>query len=242
MSNSSNTQRVTLSIDSRDRAPTDDPSDYSIWLPRPLYAVSGARLVSAEVPNLGRITGVVDLVVGGVPYAIEVPANTYTRQGVADALQLGLGATVATVALDPATARLVIRLADPAQTLTIPDSRSATALGFPGGVAGAVGGATGTRAIALVPDRDVYLSSPELGDIARIPLNVTPQFVAFFCAGGVGDACPSFDFRAVRPPIARLQKLRLQLRTRNGAPADFKGLDHGLTLELTCARGSNEIQ
>lgn len=149
---------------------------------------------------------------------------------------------VANVALDPATARLAIRLTNPAQTLTIPDSGRATALGFPGGVAGAVGGATGSRAISLVPERDVYLSSPELGDIARIPLNVTPQFVAFFCAGGVGDECANFDFRPVRPPIARLQKIRLQFKTRDGAPADFKGLDHGLTLELTCARGSNEIQ
>ncbi len=256
-------KRLTLLVDSRDRdyAKYSSPSSYVVHLPRTLFNVSNAVLISAELPSTYYVFSAamnnttLRVSVGGGAYAdITIPDGNYSFATMASALDAALTAAFPafsfTVGFEAATARLSI-VATGASTPAISVDCTAAAkptgwglgyyLGFRGGVV--------TTATGTLTATDVGNMNPEMYMLVDIKeLNAVHQAAMYGAGGTMGRVFAkvpichtTFQYsfydktltcNEVKPPI-KVDKLTIAIRFHDGTLVDFHGAEHSLTIELT---------
>jgi hypothetical protein len=257
-------KRVTLLVDSRDRdyVKYPSPSSYVVHLPEPLFNVSNAVLISAELPSTYYVfsaslsnTTLRVSVDGGAYSDITIPDGNYTFTTMASALDTALTAAFPsfafTVKFDEATARLNITATGASTPVIAVDCTAAAkptgwGLGYYLGFArGVVTSGTGTVTASSVGNMN-----PEMYMLVDIEeLNAVHQAAMHGAGGTMGRVfakvpiCHStfqYSFydktltcNEVRPPIAKVTKLSISIRFHDGTLVDFKGAEHSLTIELT---------
>lgn len=248
--------RVVVHVDSRARNLATQPSSsqFVVDLPEKLHNVSAAALLSAEIPlsfyAFSAVRGNTQLTatLDGTPGVASIPEGNYTQASMATALAAALGVAFAgttfTVAFNPATSRCSITAS--AGVLAVDATASdgtdlATLLGFARGVVtgGTSATATGAGAATMSPDAYLLISVDQLdaaglattwgmaGDrsFAKIPLKNDS-----FLANPYDVGSPRL--LALRPPLSRLDRLRVSLRFGDGTPVDLNGGEWSMTLEL----------
>ena len=251
--------RVTVHVDSRDRDYDAHPSssEFVVKLPEVLKNVGSAVLVTAELPLsyyvFSAARGNTSLKVGvdGTWKTVTIPDGNYTTAAMAAALKTALDeafGAVFTVTFDPVTMKCTI-----ATTGTVGvDATAATKrsdwglgyyLGFPRGVVRTgTDAVTGTAVATMNPENYLLIDIEELNNLGQ---------TALYAAGGSdrrtfakiplnGDSYQyNFYDKAVtyveqRPPLARLDKLRVSVRFHDGSLVDLNGAEWSMSLEFAC--------
>lgn len=256
-------RRVTLLVDSRDRdyAKYPSASQYVVNLPQTLNNVKSAVLISAEMPSTYYVftaakgTTSLRVTVNVTTATVTIPDGNYTTTTMAAALKTALEAAFAgttfTITFDPATYRCTIAIS-PSNTLTV-DCTSATKntdwglgyyLGFARGVA-TTGTATITGSLASNMNPELYylIDITELnavdetavggrrGAFAKVPLQSGSFQYSFY-----NTILACFMCNEQKPPKARLDKLSVSIRFRDGTLVDFNNAEHSMTIELVCTQ------
>lgn len=256
-------RRVTLLVDSRDRdyAKYPSASQYVVNLPQTLNNVKSAVLISAEMPSTYYVftaaKGTTSLLVtvNVTTNTVTIPDGNYTTTTMAAALKTALEAAFAgttfTITFDPATYKCTIAIS-PSNTLTV-DCTTAVKntdwglgyyLGFARGVA-TTGTATITGSLASNMNPELYylIDIAELnavdetavggrrGAFAKVPLQSGISQNSFY-----STVLACFMCNEQKPPKARLDKLSVSIRFRDGTLVDFNNAEHSMTVELVCTQ------
>jgi hypothetical protein len=252
--------RTSVLIDSRDRNYASYPSSstFVVELPWAFHNVTSAMLLSAEIPqsyyvfNAARGNTSLTVALNGVTKTVTVPDGNYTTTSIATALTSALTTAFGgtwTVSFDDTTLRCSI--ATPASvnpgSLAV-DATGATKdadwglgyhLGFAKGVltAGA-GSVTGSRVASMNPENYVVLGIAELDSLvvagtgrrafAKVPL-ASDTFQYGFYDRNVSAV-------QLNPPRARLGRVTVSLRYRDGTLVDLNGGEWSMTVELSYTR------
>lgn len=255
----------TIVIDSRDRPPGQSPTSYTVTLPETLYDISGARLLSAEIPasfyvfSANRANVEFTLVRNNTPHTVTIPDGNYALADMLAALSSALTAACGvsiTVTAPKTTLRCAITSAVPTDVLAV-DTRSLASasatqwglayyLGFARDVLLTTGTSTvrGPNVCMMSPELALYVDIEELGTMLESRPEGQGGTVSRRTFAKIPMNADSFQYVAFdkqltghtyRPPIATLSKLRIAWRFHTGEPVDFHGVDHSLTLSIDCA-------
>ena len=256
-------RRVTLLVDSRDRdyAKYPSASQYVVNLPQTLNNVKSAVLISAEMPSTYYVfsaakgTTSLRVTVNVTTNTVTIPDGNYTTTTMAAALKTALetafAGTTFTITFNPATYKCTISIS-PSNTLTV-DCTTAVKntdwglgyyLGFARGVA-TTGTATITGSLASNMNPELYylIDIAELnavdetavggrrGAFAKVPLQSGISQNSFY-----STVLACFMCNEQKPPKARLDKLSVSIRFRDGTLVDFNNAEHSMTVELVCTQ------
>ena len=255
--------RTTVHLDSRDRDYAVHPSssEFVVELPETLHSVRYAVLVLAEMPisyyvfSSARGTSSLRVTldwVDAVTHDVAVPDGNYTTASMATALKAALetafpGATF-TVAFDQASQRCSITTSDGVLSVDATGAARRTDLGyFLGFARGVVTGGSGSTVVgtgvaAMNPENYLLLDIEELNGLGQS---------ALYHAGGSGrktfakiPLCGdsySYSFydkyftgAEQRPPLSRLDRLRVSVRFHDGSLVDLNGAEWSFTIQFAC--------
>ena len=234
----------TLLIDSRSRDFRIHPtaSSYTVRLPSILRDVLSASLVTAELPSsyptisasMGNTT--LSLTRNGAPLSVTLPDGAYSLTTLLPILRAALAPLDVDVSL--LTGRCSFSSAS--DVLTVLPTGLAPLLGFSSLTTG-TGSVTAPGIINLNPPCSLVLEIEELGSpavldpstfsrnvFAKIPLNANSFDIVVYDKRLSEHTYPN--------PLAAVDKLRIRWRFPDGRAIDFMGLEHSLTLSVTCRR------
>lgn len=255
--------RTTIHVDSRDRNFGAYPSSSSfvIKLPEKLKNVTGAALVSAELPlsyyvfTAARGNTTLRAVHNGVTKEVVIPDGNYSTASMCAALKAGLEAAFSgvtfTVAIDATTSKCSITASTGVLAIDTTGATKATEwglgyyLGFPRGevVGSGTARVTGRFVASLNPENYLLLDITELNGISQS---------AMYGAGGGGARTfakvtldgDSYSYnyfdRALtpvdrRPQVTQLDQLTVSIRFHDGSVVDLNGGEWSMSLEFWCA-------
>lgn len=253
--------RSTIHIDSRDRNFDLYPSSsrFVIDLPETLKNVSGAVLVSAELPlsyyifSQARGTTTLRVSTGGPATDVTIPDGNYSTVTMAIALETALNAAFSPTTFDVSfdASSLKCTIAASSGTVSI-DTTGATKptewglayyLGFPrNAVTAPAASVTGTSVAALNPENYLLIDIEELNSI--------PQ-CALYSAGCTGRKSfakvplngDSYQYNYYdktltyvhpRPQITKLDRLHISIRFHDGTLVDLNGSEWSMSVEFMC--------
>lgn len=242
-------RRQTMLIDSRDRDivrfPT--PTQYEIKLPETLHYVTSAYLVGAEIPSsyyvftAKRNNTTFRFDVDGVSYAVTLEDGNYTSdtliERINQLMQSALPVTVsAALSMDAPTKKATF---ESPFTATVYADGLALYLGFTETTTGTR--ITGFRPVNPNPETYLLLDIEEIGAVHEAEIEGAGGYSSLHTFAKVPIESHSFGYtfqnhtfgvNDIRPPISRLNKLRISWRFHDGTPVDFQGVDHSITLEF----------
>lgn len=252
--------KQSVHIDSRDRDYSAFPSSaaFTVDLPAALHGVTNAVLISAELPmtyyvfSAARGNTSVEFGVDGTYETVTIPDGNYTSTTLAAALKTALDAAHSpatfTVAVDPGTQKVSVTGTG---TLTVDGTGATSAtnwglgyyLGFQGGVVSSGSGTlTGSSIVQVNPENYILLDVENLNGhaqtstysvngggggravFAKIPLNGDTYQYNFYDK--------TLSYVEMRPPLSRLQKLKIALRFHDGTTVDLNGGEWSMTIEF----------
>lgn len=245
-------RRVTVLVDSRDRnyARFPTPTTYEIDLPTPMHHVVAGRLVGAEIPasyyvfTQARGNTTFAFTSQGNEYTITIPDGNYTSESLIATMQTEvervLDGTAVSVSFEllPASKQCSIECAE---TISFEASTGSLAhfLGFSEIATGVL--VTGSRPVNSTPEPYLLLDLKEVGAVVESEVKggggsaSTDTFAKIPITSnsfGYTFEDHTFGVNEMRPPIARMSRLRVSWRFHDGTPVDFQGIEHAMTLEF----------
>lgn len=250
-------------LDSRDRdvAKYPNPSDYVIKLPTTYNNVTSARLVSAEIPSSFYVFTAkksnTTLRVTLSPSSVEdivIPDGNYGFSTIETALEKALNTAFSgdgvtfTVTIDRVTLKTTLTCSDVSKTIGINTTTQSAAtglahyLGFGATITG-TGSVTSPGVASLNPESYLLISIDPLDRVdvssvggggcervfAKVPVAVNSFDLCFYDK--------QITCNAILPPIAKLDQVRVRMMFHSSSELiDFNGVDHSLTLEVTCSQ------
>lgn len=255
-------KRVTVLVDSRDRdyEKHPSPSRYVVALPEPLYNVSNAVLISAELPatyyvfSAAASNTTLRTTVGPTTLNVSIPDGNYTLATMKTALQTALNSAFGggfTVDVSDATSKFSIACTS-AFSIDCTGAAKPTAwglgyyLGLEGGkVTGSDGGGkiTGTYVASMNPEMYMVISIDELNSVKQAGIYGSITQGKVFAKVPLCRGAFQYSFydktltcNELQPPRAKLDKLTISLRFHDGTPVDFHGAEHSMTIEFACTQ------
>lgn len=250
-------------IDSRDRdfETFPHPNTYRIRLPQRYTNVTGARVLSADIPlsffvfkaEYGNTTLLVT-VGDSAPSVVTIPDGNYDDQTMVEELRTSLAAAFSDkdflIEVDPRTYQLVVtcvqgdsvsvdtRLADePGPT----DWGLAYYLGFPKGALTAGAPLRAPGMINLNPFTYILMDVQELGVIDEAGMYGNSVGRGCLCKIPIQGVSYEYIFRDIdratdmvrtRALVPRLETLTVTFRLHDNRVVDFRGVEHSFLLEI----------
>lgn len=248
-------------VDSRDRDFTKFPAPnrYRVRLPRRYTNVTGARILSADIPltffvfkaEYGNTS--LQVTVDGTSATVTIPDGNYDDATILTELSDALDSTFAgntfTVDIDPRTYQLVITCTQgytvSVDTTGAPEQYTdwglAYYLGFPRDAVTSGAPLRSPGVVNLNPFTYVLLDIDELGIIDEGGLYGSAVGKGCFCKIPVQGVSYDYVFRDIdragdviptRALVPRLESLTIEFRLHNNRVIDFRGVEHSFLLEI----------
>jgi hypothetical protein len=231
-------------------------TSYTVRLPHTLRDVVSASLVTAELPSAYPTISAslknqtLSMTRNGMPLAVTIDDGCYSVSTLVPALRRLLAPLLLDVDVSLITRKCTISSSasspSPTDTLTVEPTGLGPVLGFTAAVSPGTGAVTAHSLFNLNPPSSVYVEIIELGSpvmmdpstfsrcvFAKIPLNANSFEVVAY------DKRLSEHVYA--KPLATVDRLRLRWRFPDGQPVEFGGLEHSLTLSVTCRRPTRAL-
>ena len=250
--------RVSLLVDSRDRELGGTPGAYTVRLPEAFRNVSGARLVTAELPTsffvftAARGNTSLLVTVGADTRVVTIPDGNYSfsrmTAAVTTALNAAFPAAAFAVTISPASFRATIAAGvtfslNTASALAYDATAWGLAwyLGFPKNATLTGTSVTAPNVASVNPETYLLLDVEGMNFVREVGPGGGGTPNRTFAKVPVNaesfeyvyfDSCITAN--AIDPPLPRVDSLRLRWRFHDGRAVDFQMAEHSLTLELTC--------